>query len=76
MPTARLNREMTANILFRHQLRKISFKDTALIFLIFIHQNYSKPEHTTNKKDKKKIFTHYLSKYWTKRLFQEENRNV
>ena len=27
MPAARLNKEMTANVLFRHQLRNISFRD-------------------------------------------------
>lgn len=37
MPTARLNREMMANVLFRHQLRNMSFKDTDFMDLFVFY---------------------------------------
>ena len=68
MPAARLNKEMTANVLFRHQLRNISFRDmdsmvlSVCWFKLSGCVEYGKMKIGGN--DRKELD---LSKYWTLR---------
>ena len=68
MPAARLNKEMTANVLFRHQLRNISFRDMdSMVFICLLVQSYPVAWNMANKiggNDRKELD---LSKYWTLR---------